>query len=159
MTPAVTALRRAGVAHEVRTYQLPADALDYGPSAAAALGLDPAVVAKTLVAATATTQGDALVVAVVPVMHQLDLRALAGAVGAKRASMADPKRAERATGYVVGGISPLGQRARLTSVIDASLLDHDVVWVSGGRRGVEIGLAPGDLVRLTDAIVSPLITG
>lgn len=149
-TPATVALERAGVAHTLHPYDHDGRATSYGEEAAAALGLDPATVLKTLLAQTDT----GLVVAVVPVSGSLDLKALAGAVGRKRATMAEPRAAERATGYVVGGISPLGQRSRLTTVVDASALDHDRVWVSAGRRGLDVGLAPADLVRLTDALVA-----
>ncbi|WP_214059522.1 Cys-tRNA(Pro) deacylase [Nocardioides aquaticus] len=127
-------------------------AASYGLEAADALGLDPAVVLKTLVAET----DGVLVVAVVPVTGELDLKALARAVGASRARMADPVAAERSSGYVRGGISPLGQRRRLRTVVDASALDHDRVYVSAGRRGLDVGLAPADLVRLTGATVAPV---
>lgn len=149
-TPATVALERAGVAHTLHPYDHDERATSYGEEAAAALGLDPTTVLKTLLAQT-----DAgLVVAVVPVSGSLDLKALAAAVGRKRATMADPRAAERATGYVVGGISPLGQRTRLTTVVDATALEHDRVWVSAGRRGLDVGLDPADLVRLTGARVA-----
>lgn len=151
-TPATLALERASVEHELRPYEHDPRATSYGEEAAALLGLDPACVLKTLLAAT--DQG--LVVAVVPVSGSLDLKALAAAVGSKRASMAEPRTAERATGYVVGGISPLGQRTRLRTVLDASALDHERVWVSAGRRGLDVGLDPTDLVRLTGADVAPI---
>jgi len=120
--------------------------------AAEALGLDPATVFKTLVA---DVDGK-LTVAIVGVGKQLDLKALASAVGAKKAQMADVKQAERTTGYVAGGISPLGQRKRLPTVLDASALDHPSIHVSGGRRGLEIELAPADLQRLTNATVAAI---
>lgn len=149
-TPATVALERAGVEHSLHPYDHDERAASYGEEAAAALGLDPRTVLKTLLAET-----DAgLVVAVVPVSGSLDLKALAAAVGRKRATMADPRAAERATGYVVGGISPLAQRTRSTTVVDASALEHERVWVSAGRRGLDVGLAPADLVRLTDALVA-----
>ena len=116
------------------------------------LGIDPRRVFKTLI----TRIDGALAVAVVPVTGQLDLKALAHAVGGKKAVMAEPAAAERATGYVVGGISPLGQRQRLPTVIDASAQDHATVFVSGGRRGLDVELAPDDLVRLTGAVVAPV---
>jgi Cys-tRNA(Pro)/Cys-tRNA(Cys) deacylase len=97
-----------------------------------------------------------LVVAVVPVSGSLDLKGLAAALGAKRAAMADPADAERATGYVVGGISPLGSRTALPTVVDSSVSDGDVVYVSAGRRGLQVSLAPADLVQLTRAIVAPI---
>ena len=108
---------------------------------------------KTLVAAP---EGRGLWIAVVPVAGLLDVKALAQAAGAKRATMADPKVAERATGYVVGGISPLGQRQRLSTVVDASALQFGTIFVSAGRRGLEIELAPGDLIRLCNAVVAPI---
>lgn len=119
----------------------------YGEEAAHALDLPPGRVFKTLVASV----DGRLTVAVVPVAGELDLKALAAAVGGKRASMADPADAERATGYVRGGISPLGQRRRLPAVVDESAAGFDTVFVSAGRRGLQIELAPADLVRLTGA--------
>jgi Cys-tRNA(Pro)/Cys-tRNA(Cys) deacylase len=148
-TPATVALARAGVPFTVHAYQHDPSAPSYGPEAAALLGLDPRQVFKTLLA----TVDARLVVAVVPVSGQLDLKALAAAVGGKRATMADPAAAERATGYVVGGISPVGQRRRLPTVVDESALACDTVYVSGGRRGLDLGLAPGDLLRVTRAVV------
>ncbi len=115
--------------------------------AAAALGVDAGRVFKTLVAEVDGT----LTVGVVPVSGQLDLKALAAAVGGKRAVMADPVAAERSSGYVLGGISPLGQRRPLRTVLDASALQHPTVYVSAGRRGLEVELAPGDLMALTEA--------
>jgi Cys-tRNA(Pro)/Cys-tRNA(Cys) deacylase len=143
----VRALVAAGVPFTEHPYSHDPAHPSYGLEAAQALGLDPAAVFKTLLA----TVDGRLVVAVVPVTGSLDLKALAVAVGGKRASMADPAEAERATGYVVGGISPLGQRRRLPTVVDASALTREVVYVSGGRRGLDVGLAPDDLVRLTGA--------
>ncbi len=148
MTPAVVAARRAGVTCQVREYRHDPAAQSFGLEAAEALGVDSSKVFKTLVASLAT--GD-LAVAVIPVNTQLDLKALANATGTKKAVMADRQAAERATGYVIGGISPLGQRRRLTTVVDASALTHGQVYVSGGRRGLEIALDPRDLVNLTDA--------
>jgi Cys-tRNA(Pro)/Cys-tRNA(Cys) deacylase len=124
----------------------------FGEEAADALGVDVARVFKTLVAQV----DSALWVAVLPVPAQLDLKALAAAAGGKRATLADPADAERATGYVVGGISPLGQRKRLPTVVDAAALDHPTVFVSGGRRGLDVELAPADLVALTGAVVAPI---
>ncbi len=156
MTPATRALERAGVAHVVRAYEhdpaSTAAAGGYGVEAATALGVDPATVLKTLLVEV----DDRLVVAVCPVPSRLDLKAVAAAVGGKKARMADPAAAERSTGYVVGGISPLGQRRRLTTVVDGSALTHPAVLVSGGRRGLDLELAPADLVRLTDAVVAPV---
>jgi Cys-tRNA(Pro)/Cys-tRNA(Cys) deacylase len=151
-TPAVRALVASGVPFSEHPYTHDPAHPSYGLEAAQALGLDPAAVFKTLLAAV----DGRLVVAVVPVTGSLDLKALAAAVGGKRASMADPAQAERATGYVVGGISPLGQRRRLPTVVDASVRSHAVVYVSGGRRGFDVGLAPADLLRLTEASTAPL---
>ncbi|MEG3616789.1 Cys-tRNA(Pro) deacylase [Isoptericola haloaureus] len=152
-TPAVLALERAGVAHALHPYEHdPRSGLSFGLEAAAAIGVPAEQVFKTLVA---DVDGD-LVVAVVPVTGELDLKALARAVGGKKAAMAAVPRAERATGYVAGGISPLGQRARHTTVVDTSAASFDAVYVSGGRRGLDVSLAPADLVRLTDATTAPL---
>jgi Cys-tRNA(Pro)/Cys-tRNA(Cys) deacylase len=158
-TPAVVALERAGAPHTVHAYAHDPAAAQaaggYGPEAAAALGVDPARVLKTLVADV----DGRLVVAVCPVGTQLDLKAVAAAVGGKRARMADPADAQRTTGYVVGGISPLGQRRRLPTVVDAGAMAHGTVLVSAGRRGLDVELSPHDLVRLTDAVVVAVASG
>jgi Cys-tRNA(Pro)/Cys-tRNA(Cys) deacylase len=146
-TPATTAARKAGVEHRVHEYAHDPDATSYGLEAAEALGQDPARVFKTLVADLDGT----LTVCIVPVASELDLRSLG-----KRARMADPTKAERTTGYVAGGISPLGQRRRLPTLVDETALEHDTVYVSAGRRGLEIELAPADLVALTGADVRRL---
>jgi Cys-tRNA(Pro)/Cys-tRNA(Cys) deacylase len=138
VTPAVRAARAAGIAHSVHEYAA-AGGRGYGAEAAAALGIPPARVFKTLVA---RLDGAGLAVAIVPVAAQLDLKRLAAAAGAKRAEMAPPREAERATGYVRGGISPLGQRRRLPTFLDASALGFETVFVSGGRRGLELELPP-----------------
>ncbi|KUJ54439.1 aminoacyl-tRNA deacylase [Streptomyces albus subsp. albus] len=151
-TPATVALTAAGTAFTVHSYEHDPAAPSYGTEAAEALGLDPGRVFKTLIA----TVDEALTVAVVPVSASLDLKALAAAVGGKRAAMADPAAAERTTGYVRGGISPLGQRKRLPTVLDASADDHPTVCVSAGRRGLEVELAPTDLAALTGAVVAPI---
>jgi Cys-tRNA(Pro)/Cys-tRNA(Cys) deacylase len=152
MTPAVLALERAGIAHEIRTYELDPSADNYGPAAAAALGLDPAVVFKTLIV---NVDGKP-VVAVVPVSRQCGLKAVAQSVGGKRAEMSEPHVAERLTGYVVGGISPVGQKKRLSTVIDISAEGLARMWVSAGKRGVQIGVAPGDLARVIAARFAPI---
>jgi Cys-tRNA(Pro)/Cys-tRNA(Cys) deacylase len=149
-TPATVTLTRAGVAFTEHPYEHDPGAPSYGLEAAERLGLDPAQVLKTLLA---TVEGR-LVVGLVPVSAQLDLKALAGAVGGKRAAMAEPAAAERATGYVVGGISPLGQRRRHPTVVDESAMRHPRVYVSGGRRGLDLGLSPADLVRVTGAVLA-----
>ena len=144
-TPAIVAATRAGIVFSVHEYPHDPRAESYGLEAVEKLGLDPSRVLKTLVADVDGT----LTVAVVPVGVQLDLHALG-----KRARMADPAEAERATGYVTGGISPLGQRRVLPTVVDESALGFDTVHVSAGRRGLELELAPADLVRLTGARVT-----
>ncbi|MFG2842926.1 Cys-tRNA(Pro) deacylase [Kitasatospora sp. NPDC048296] len=146
-TPATVALETAAVAFTVHAYEHDPAAASYGGEAAEALGVAPERVYKTLVADVDGT----LTVGVVPVAGQLDLKALAAAVGGKRAAMADPAAAERSSGYVLGGISPLGQRRPLRTVIDASALGHPTVYVSAGRRGLEVELAPADLIALTRA--------
>jgi Cys-tRNA(Pro)/Cys-tRNA(Cys) deacylase len=147
MTPAVVAAQRAGIPFRVHEYAHEPAAAPYGLEAAAKLGVEPGRVFKTLVAAV----DGVLTVAVVPVEAQLDLRSLG-----KRAALADVKEAERATGYVAGGISPLGQRRRLPLLLDESALGQETIFVSGGRRGLELELAPADLLRLTGGRVAPL---
>ncbi|MCH0567698.1 Cys-tRNA(Pro) deacylase [Streptomyces sp. MUM 136J] len=151
-TPATVALTTAGVAYTVHAYDHDPAHPSYGEEAAEAMGVSPDRVFKTLVADVDGT----LTVAVVPVAGQLDLKALAVAVGGKRAAMADPVLAERTTGYVRGGISPLGQRRKLPTVLDDSAAGHATICVSAGRRGLEVELAPGDLTSLTDATLAPI---
>ena len=151
-TPATVALTQAKVPFEVHAYEHDPAAPSYGTEAAEAMGIPAERVFKTLVA---DVDGK-LVVAVVPVSGQLDLKALASAAGGKKAAMADPAAAERATGYVLGGISPLGQRKKLATVIDESALGYETVFCSAGRRGLEIELAPADLVRLSAARTAPI---
>jgi Cys-tRNA(Pro)/Cys-tRNA(Cys) deacylase len=146
-TPATVAAERAGVPFEVHEYEHDVASSSYGLEAAERLGLDPARVFKTLLASV----DGSLRVCILPVDSQLDLRALG-----KRAAMADPREAERATGYVVGGISPLGQRKRIRTLIDDSALAFDTIFVSAGRRGLELELAPADLASLTGADTLPL---
>ena len=153
MTPAVMAAKRAGIDFEVVEYDAGDSDEPYGMGAARALGIAPERVFKTLVV---DLPGKSLAVAIIPVAERLDLKAVASALGAKRATMAEPAAAERATGYVLGGISPLGQRRRLPVALDESALGFERIHVSGGRRGLEIGLAPNDLVRLVDAVVARL---
>jgi Cys-tRNA(Pro)/Cys-tRNA(Cys) deacylase len=155
VTPAILAAERSKVPHRVLAYRHDPAAPAYGPEAAAALGLPPAAVFKTLVVAVEGGTS-ALAVALVPVDRQLDLKAVATALGAKRAVMADVAAAERATGYVVGGISPLGQRKALPTVLDASAMAHEELFVSAGRRGLEIALAPGALLELTHGTVASI---
>ncbi|QDO88747.1 Cys-tRNA(Pro) deacylase [Ornithinimicrobium ciconiae] len=151
-TPATVALERAGVAFTIRAYDHDPGAESFGLEAAQALGVDPARVFKTLLVALDPGLG----VGIVPVDHQLDLKAVASALGVKRAVMADPKVAERTTGYVVGGISPLGQKKALPTVLDASATNFETVLVSGGKRGFDLELAPADLVALTGATLAPI---
>jgi Cys-tRNA(Pro)/Cys-tRNA(Cys) deacylase len=152
-TPATVALERAGVAWTPRAYEHDPTAASYGLEAASALGVEPARVLKTLLA---DVDGVGMVVGIVPADRWLDLKALAAAMGGKRAAMAEPAVAERVTGYVVGGISPLGQKRRLPTALDASATAFPTVLVSGGRRGLDVELAPGDLVALTGATVTAI---
>lgn len=152
-TPATAAATAAGVDFRVHAYAHDPRAESYGLEAAAALDVDPARVFKTLVA---RTDDGRLVCGVVPVGARLDLKALARARGAKRAAMAPAGEAERATGYVLGGISPLGQRRALPTVVDDSAGQHPTVLVSAGRRGLEIELAPADLLAITAAVTAPI---
>ncbi|MHC5908650.1 Cys-tRNA(Pro) deacylase [Streptomyces sp. S6] len=151
-TPATVALTAAGVAYTVHAYEHDPAHPSYGEEAAEAMGVSPDRVFKTLVADV----DGALTVAVVPVAGTLDLKALATAVGGKKAAMADPALAERTTGYVRGGISPLGQRKRLPTVLDASADAHTTICVSAGRRGLEVELSPTDLAGLTGAVLAPI---
>lgn len=151
-TPATVALTEAGTAFTVHAYEHDPASPSYGEEAAEALGVSPDRVFKTLVADV----DGRLTVAVVPVAGSLDLKALASAVGGKRATMADPSAAERTTGYVRGGISPLGQRKLLPTVLDASARSHETICVSAGRRGLEVELAPTDLATLTNAVFATI---
>jgi Cys-tRNA(Pro)/Cys-tRNA(Cys) deacylase len=146
-TPATKAARSAGIEFSVHEYRHDVRAESYALEAAAALGLDAERVFKTLVVAA----GDRFVVCIVPAAEQLDLRSLG-----KKVQLAPTARAESVTGYVAGGISPLGQRKRLDTLVDESALGHATVFVSAGRRGLEIELAPADLVELTGATVRRL---
>jgi len=157
-TPALDILTAAGVAFSVREYDHTASD-HFGDETVAALGVPAERVFKTLIASVTTSGKPELVVGIVPVSGQMDLKALAAAVGAKRADMADPAAAQRSSGYVVGGISPLGQRTRLRTVVDASAIAYETVLVSGGRRGLQVELAPADLVRLTDGKVAEIGRG
>lgn len=160
-TPALAALHRAGVAHEVLEFAMQESApgagagsdAGYGLAAAAALGADPRHVFKTLMV---QVPDGSVAAGVVPVAGTLDLKALAAALGVKRATLADPALAERRTGYVVGGISPLGQRQRCPVVLDSSALALPAILVSGGLRGLEVRLAPEDLVHAVGATVAEI---
>jgi Cys-tRNA(Pro)/Cys-tRNA(Cys) deacylase len=150
-TPAVDVLIRSGTAYRLHEY-IHDPSAPYGREAAEAVGTEPQQVLKTLVVAAAGS----LAIAVIPVSGELDLKALAAALGLKKVMMAHPAQAERATGYVIGGISPLGQKRRLRIVVDESASQWATVFVSGGRRGLELELAPADLVALTGALVAPV---
>ena len=152
VTPAVVALDAAGISYTIHEYERGEDLRDFGREAAEQLGLDHDQVFKTLV----VVADDELVVAVVPVSCQLSMKRVAAAVGAKKAVMCEPARAERSSGYIVGGISPIGQRKPLRTVVDESAELFDVVYVSGGKRGMDIGLAPSDLVAVLGAVVAPI---
>jgi Cys-tRNA(Pro)/Cys-tRNA(Cys) deacylase len=151
-TPATALLAQTGTEFTVHAYEHDPAAPSYGREAAEALGVEPERVFKTLVADVDGT----LTVAVVPVAGSLDLKALATAVGGKRAAMADPNAVTRTTGYVLGGLSPLGQRKKLPTVVDETALLYDTVLCSAGKRGLEIELAPGDLIALTDAVTAEI---
>lgn len=155
-TPATQVLDRAGVGYTLHAYRHDPRAASFGAEAAAALGVDPDRVFKTLVASLTPGSGRPaeLVVGIVPVPAQLDLKALVRALGGSRAVMAEVTAAERATGYVAGGISPIGQRRRHRTVLDRSALDHDAVLVSAGRRGLDLEITPDDLVAVTGAITA-----
>jgi Cys-tRNA(Pro)/Cys-tRNA(Cys) deacylase len=151
-TPATVALTAAGVAFALHPYEHDPRAASYGLEAAEALGVEPGRVFKTLMA----TVDGALAVGIVPVDRQLDLKALAKALGGSRASMAEVATAERATGYVAGGISPIGQRRAHPTVLDESAAAFETVFVSGGRRGLDLEIAPADLIAVTRAATAPI---
>ncbi|WP_375492240.1 Cys-tRNA(Pro) deacylase [uncultured Jatrophihabitans sp.] len=151
-TPATVALTRLGIAFTLHPYDHDPRAAAFGDEAAAALGVDPTQLFKTLIA----TVDGTLTCAVVPVSARLDPKALAAAVGGKRAELAEPAAAARATGYVIGGISPIGQRSRLRVVVDHSAQQLATMYVSAGRRGLQLQLAPADLARATGAMFAPI---
>jgi Cys-tRNA(Pro)/Cys-tRNA(Cys) deacylase len=151
-TPATVALTKAKIEFSTHSYDHDPAAKSYGLEAAEALGLAPEQVFKTLLVEV----DGKLSVGVVPVGKQLDLKAIAAAAGGKKAVMADPAAAERTTGYVVGGISPIGQKRALPTVVDSTATDHPTIYVSGGRRGLDIGLSPADLIAVTKARTAPI---
>ena len=153
MTPALDLLKKVRAEHRVHSYEHDPKAASYGLEAAEKLGLNPQQVFKTLLA---STEKGELLVAVVPVVGTLDLKALAHAAGAKKAEMADPAAAQRSTGYLLGGISPLGQKKRLRTFIDQSAEAFETIYVSAGRRGLEVELAPAVLAEQTKAIFAPV---
>lgn len=150
MTPAINTLKRFGCTFQTHEYKHSPGVNAYGQEAAELLEIPAEQVFKTLLVAL---DGNAkqLAVGIIPVDYQLDLKAIAKALGVKKAEMADPKQAERSSGYLVGGISPLGQKRLLPTVLDQSVLNHETIFVSGGRRGLEIELAPSDLQQLCKA--------
>ena len=156
MTPAIDQLKKARVEHRVLSYEHDPKSPSYGLEAAEKLGLAPERVFKTLLAATEKNE---LLVAVVPVAGTLDLKALAQAAGVKKVDMADPAAAQRATGYLVGGISPLGQKKRLRTFIDASAREQPTIHVSAGRRGLEVELSAEALAQQTQATFAPIGRG
>lgn len=151
-TPATLALTTAGIPFTPHVYEHDSAETAFGLEAARKLGVDASRVFKTLLA----DADGRLVVGIVPVSGQLDLKALASTVGAKRATLADPAVAQRKTGYIVGGISPIGQKTSLTTVLDASASAFDTIFVSGGRRGFDIELTPADLLRITRGTTGPI---
>lgn len=153
VTPATRAAEAAGIPFRLLEYDYDPDADAIGLHAAASLGMDPALVFKTLVAVLDSGE---MVCAAIPSAARLGLKALAAAAGARRAEMAPPAKAERATGYVVGGISPFGQKKRLRCFLDASALAHPEIVVNGGRRGLQILLAPADAVKTLGATVAAI---
>jgi Cys-tRNA(Pro)/Cys-tRNA(Cys) deacylase len=155
VTPAINELERAGVAYSLHEYDRDDDLHDFGREAADKLGLDPDQVFKTLLV---TLDGEQAV-AIVPVSGKLALKSVGKALGGKRVEMCDPAVAERVTGYVRGGISPFGQKKRLRTVIDEIAMVFDTIYVSGGRRGLDIGVAPDVLVTHLDAIVADIAAG
>ncbi|MGM0856303.1 MAG: Cys-tRNA(Pro) deacylase [Pseudomonadota bacterium] len=153
MTPAINSAKHAGIVFHVHDYAHDAAAESYGLEAAEKLGVPPAQVFKTLVV---ILDGKQMAVGMVPVDKQLGLKQIAKAAGAKKATMAAPAEVERATGYVLGGVSPLGQKKRLASFLDASAESFATLYVSAGRRGLEIELAPNDLLALSQAQLAPI---
>jgi Cys-tRNA(Pro)/Cys-tRNA(Cys) deacylase len=152
VTPAIRVLEAAEVPFTLHPYDHDPGTESFGEEAASALGLDPDRVFKTLV--VTADRGPA--VAIVPVLRRLAPKAVAVALGVKRVEMCAPAEAQRITGYVVGGISPFGQRRRLPTVVDATCQSYDVVYVSGGRRGLDVGIAPDDLIRVLAAVAAPI---
>lgn len=153
MTPAVEKVTQAGVSFAIHEYGHDREADSYGLEAAQKLKVQPEKIFKTLVI---QSDKSALAVAIVPVLKTLDLKAAAAALGVKKVRMADKAQVERTTGYLVGGVSPLGQKRRLPTLIDSSASDHELIFVSGGRRGLDISLTPRDLARLCEATFIPI---
>ncbi len=148
MTPAIQQVKKSKIVFALHEYDHDPRVREYGQEAVKKLGISPDRLFKTLVVSTDSRK---LAVGVVPVSGQLDLKAIAKALGVKRAAMAEKKQVERSTGYITGAISPMGQKKQLPTIIDASALDLEIVFVSAGHRGLQISLSPGDLARLTKA--------
>lgn len=149
MTPAIAALKRAGVQYTLHEYPHDSQATSYGDEAANCLNITPNRIFKTLVISmNASDNSKQLAVAIVPVSNQLDLKAVAKSLSTKKTSMADSTAAQNTTGYILGGISPLGQKKRLPVTLDSSALNYETIFVSGGKRGLEIELSPQDLIKL-----------
>jgi len=153
MTPGINVAKKARVPHRIHEYEHDPNSESYGNEAAEKTGADPARVFKTLVASIDNRE---LVVGVLPVTAMLSMKLIAKAAGGKKATMADKQEVQRSTGYVLGGVSPLGQKRRLRTFIDQSARNFDTIYVSAGRRGMEIELAPEDLANLTDGRFSDL---
>lgn len=153
MTPGIHVISKAGISHNIHEYEHDPASAGYGNEAAEKMGVDPARVFKTLIV---TVDGKMLAVGVIPVTGMLSMKLIARAAGGKKASMADPQEVQRRTGYVLGGVSPLGQKNRLKTLIDASAKAFDTIYISAGRRGLEIELSPEDLARLTSGQLVPL---
>ncbi len=156
MTPAINELEAAGVPYSVHEYERGDTLHDFGVEAADKLGLDHDQVFKTLLVTYESGGRAQQAVAIVPVSGKLHLKSVATALGVKKADMCDPALAERLTGYVVGGISPFGQRKRLPTLIDEIASVYDTIYVSGGKRGVDLGVAPTDLIAILDAVVADI---
>jgi Cys-tRNA(Pro)/Cys-tRNA(Cys) deacylase len=154
-TPATDALTRAGVPFQLHPYDHDPESTNYGDEAAAALGVDPLRIFKTLVVDVGSTRPE-LAVAVVPVAGQLSLKHFAAAIGAKRASMADKALVVRSTGYVLGGVSPVGQKGALPTVIDETAELWGTIYVSAGKRGLQVELSPADLALVTGAVFADI---
>lgn len=155
MTPAINTAKKAKIAYSIHEYSHDPSSHSYGLEAAEKMGVEPDQVFKTLVV---SLDDRSMAVGVVPVSRTLNLKAIAKALGAKKAAMANATDVERSTGYVLGGVSPLGQKKRLKTVIDASAQEYETLFVSAGRRGLEIELAPADLASLTGAVFSEIRT-
>ncbi|MBU2964201.1 Cys-tRNA(Pro) deacylase [Amphritea sp. 2_MG-2023] len=155
MTPAIKLAKRAKINFTLHEYDHDADCESYGDEAAEALNVSPQRVYKTLMVAL---NGDnrQLAVAIVPVVGQLNLKATASALKAKKVTMAEPQQAQRSSGYLVGGISPLGQKKRLATLLDESAKQFDTIFVSAGKRGLEVELSPADLLQLTDGMMADI---